>query len=322
MTRKRFGEDNKRIMYVTPHLSTGGMPQYLLKKIQLMNEDFEVYCVEYDCIATWYVVQREQVASILGDRFITLQDCPKEKLLELIATIKPGIIHFEEFPETFLLPSITEKIYKRNRDYLIFESCHGVYFDPKDKRVFPDKFLFVSEFQANLYKKEGVPFDVVEYPVEQLVAEKMRCQQELGFEQDCKHVINVGLFTAGKNQGELMSYAKAMLNEKVRFHFVGNQAPNFEDYWGPLMKDLPCNCTVWGERKDVDKFYQAADLMVFTSKMETAPIVIKEALSWGLSSLIYNLPAYKNTYKKYDKVKYLTPYNFDANLKLIRNTLA
>ena len=30
----------KKVLYITPHLSTGGLPQYLLKKI----ETFKRYC--------------------------------------------------------------------------------------------------------------------------------------------------------------------------------------------------------------------------------------------------------------------------------------
>ena len=95
-----------------------------------------------------------------------------------------------------------------------------------------------------------------------------QAQNALGFDPNYKHIINVGLFTSGKNQGELIEYAKKLKGEKIVFHFIGNQAPNFEPYWGPLMKDLPSNCKIWGERSDTDLFYQAADLMVFTSKME------------------------------------------------------
>ena len=42
-----------------------------------------------------------------------------------------------------------------------------------------------------------------------------------------------------------------------KFHFIGNQAPNFKNYWEPLMYNKPNNCIVWGERDDVYKFYQA-----------------------------------------------------------------
>ena len=79
------------------------------------------------------------------------------------------------------------------------------------------------------------------------------------------------------------------------------------------MKDFPSNCTWWNERKDVDNFYQAADLFLFTSRgtennKETSPLVIREAISFNLPSLIYNLPVYLGMYDKYDNVSYL---NFD-----------
>jgi glycosyltransferase involved in cell wall biosynthesis len=321
-TRSQLKAKRRKIVYVAPHLSTGGMPQYLLKKIQLIHKDFDVYCIEHECIATCYVVQRNKIQELLGERFISLSGKPKEDLLTVLNDIDPDIVHFEEFPETFIHPEIAKKIYKKDRKYLIFESYHGVYFRPQDKAFFPDKFLFVSELQADLYKG-NTPFDIVEYPIEDLTPDKKRSQQELGLDENLKHVLNVGLFTKGKNQGELMRYARLLKDEPFMFHFVGNQASNFEDYWGPLMKDLPKNCVVWGEktREETEKFYQAADLMVFVSKMETSPLVIKEALSWKMPALIYNLPAYKDQYSKFPTVKYLKSDDDVHNTDLIKKTL-
>jgi glycosyltransferase involved in cell wall biosynthesis len=96
-------------------------------------------------------------------------------------------------------------------------------------------------------------------------------------------------------------------------------AINFKEYWEPILKDLPSNCLIWGERSDVDKFYQSADLMVFTSKKETSPLVIREALSWKLPCLIYNLPAYKNMYDKFSGVGYLKDGDFKENIKKIKS---
>ena len=47
-------------------------------------------------------------------------------------------------------------------------------------------------------------------------------------------------------------------NPEIHFHFVGNQAPNFEEYWSPIMKSIPKNVTVWGERSDAKTFMMAA----------------------------------------------------------------
>ena len=64
----------KKIVYLAPHLSTGGMPQFVLKRIQAMLRlsEFEIHLIEYTQYSTKYVVQRDQLVSILGDRFHSL----------------------------------------------------------------------------------------------------------------------------------------------------------------------------------------------------------------------------------------------------------
>jgi hypothetical protein len=92
------------------------------------------------------------------------------------------------------------------------------------------------------------------------------------------------------------------------------------------MKDLPSNCTWWDERKDVDNFYQAADLFLFTSRgsitdKETSPLVIREAISYNIPSLIYNLPVYLGMYDKYDNITCLDFDSKENNLNKILNLL-
>lgn len=304
-----------KIIYVTPHLSTGGLPQYLLKKIKSLK-DQEIWCIEYNFVSDKYTVQRNQICAILKNRFISLSNSPKEKLIDIINQIQPDIVHFEEFPETFAASNILDEIYKQTRSYLIFETSHGIYFKCEQKRYFPDAFIFVSQMQAEMYGGIGVKYNIVEYPIEYNKPNK-DFKIELGFSEDFKHVLNVGLFTQGKNQKELIEYARALENKKIQFHFVGNMAVNFKSYWEPILKDLPKNCLIWGERADVEKFYQAADLMVFTSKKETSPLVIREALSWRLPCLFYNLPAYKNMYDKMIGVSYLKEGDFQYNINKI-----
>ena len=220
----------------------------------------------------------------------------------------------------FVNKDIAIKIYKKDRNYLIFEGYHGLQFKPENKIFFPDKFTFISEYQSEIYKKLEVPYIIVEYPIEIQSPAKEVYKKELGFEDDYKHVINVGLFTPGKNQSELLDYARNLLDQKIKFHFIGNMAENFQAYWKPLLDRLPNNCVTWGERADVEKFYQAADLMVFTSKIETSPIVIREAISWQLPTLIHKLPAYKNMYDQYG-IKYLHPSDYNENIEAIKNEL-
>ena len=50
-----------KIVYLAPHLSTGGCPQFILKRIQSLlahTEGIEVYVIEHSFHGDAYVVQR------------------------------------------------------------------------------------------------------------------------------------------------------------------------------------------------------------------------------------------------------------------------
>lgn len=316
----------KKLLYVAPHLSTGGLPQYLYKKIELLRDEFEIYLVEWsDVTGGVLVVTRNKIINVIdSDKFITLGE-NKHELLDVISRIKPDIIHLEEIPEYFMDHDVAEKLYAIDRDYHIVETSHDSSFDTTQKKFFPDKFMFVSEWQIQQYKNIDVPQTVVYYPIEYVKRpNREKALQELGLDPNKKHILHVGLFTPRKNQKEFFEYAKFLPN--YEFHCLGNQADNFKDYWEPLMKDKPDNLTWWNERTDVDKFYQAMDLFLFTSRgtntdKETMPLVIREAVSYQIPILIYNLPVYLNYWNQFDNIDYLDFKDFGYNCKLIINKL-
>jgi len=308
-----------KILYITPHLSTGGAPQYLLKKIEFLHSDNDIYVIEYNDYGI-YRVQKDKILNILNDRLITLSE-DKTDILKYLDEIKPHIVHFEEMPEFFVDDEIAEQIYQKERRYLIFETSHDSSFNPDEKRFLPDKFLFCSDNQLIKFRSLDVPACVIEYPVDKKVEEKRRdvALRELGVDPALKHVLNVGLWTSRKNQAEIIEYAKLLPD--VQFHFVGNLAENFKEYWEPLTKDLPDNCIVWGEREDVDRFYSCMDLFLFASRgnehdKETNPLVLKEALSWKIPVLAHKLDSYLDKYN--DKVTWLSD-NVEINtIKICR----
>lgn len=316
----------KKLLCISPHLSTGGLPQFLLKKIKSLKDDYEIYCIEYSNHSGAFIVQRDQVQQICGDRFFSLGD-DKSEILNLIKKINPDFIHFEEMPEYFMDLSLAKKIYTKNRTYTIIETSHDSSFDSKRKKVFPDKFIFVSRYQKQNVESLKIDSEVIEYPV----GVKLRKSRDeglnfLGLDVNKKHVFHVGLFTPRKNQQEFIEYARMMEDENVQFHCIGNMADNFKFYWEPLINNLPSNVKLWGERKDVDNFYSCMDLFLFTSRghandKETAPIVIKEAISYNVPSLLYNLPVYLNRYSEYSTIDYLDEVDFYHNVELIREKL-
>jgi glycosyltransferase involved in cell wall biosynthesis len=300
-------KENKKILCIAPHLSTGGMPQYLLKKIRTIKDQYDIYVVEYACVSGDYVVQREQLKWILDDKFFTLEE-NKHELLDIIEKIQPDVIHLEDTPESFMDNNLAVLLYgNADREYFIVESTHSSLTVPSQLTFYPDKFILPSKWIQQKFTEQlpHIPNDIWEYPIEDYYKDQRLAQEYLKLDPDYKHVLMVGLFTPGKNQGEIFEIAEMMKDKKVQFHFVGNQAPNFAEYWAPLMRNKPDNCVVWGERDDVFNFYQACDVFYFSSKFELMPLSIKEALSYKLPCLFRRLETYMDSYDNNPLVHYI-----------------
>ena len=60
----------EKILFIVPHLSTGGMPQFVLKQIEIYKNKYDIYLVEWDNITGGvFVVQRNKIMELLLDRF-------------------------------------------------------------------------------------------------------------------------------------------------------------------------------------------------------------------------------------------------------------
>jgi hypothetical protein len=319
-----------KLLSICPHLSTGGAPQVLVKRIELIQNDLDIYVVEYSNLSDHYIIQKNRLKKLIKpDHFFTLGE-NKFELLNIIKQISPDYIHFEEMPEFFMDYDLAKSIYTPNRKYKIFETTHSSDYVVENKKFFPDKFLFVSQYNSFKFNKFRIPSEVIEYPVEKrqrpTPEKKLELQKKLGLDPNFKHVINVGLFTRRKNQGYAFEIARKMEDKPVKFHFIGNQAGNFEDYWKPIMKNVPKNVILWGERDDVFDFYDACDLFLFTSRgfrydKELNPLVIKEALEHQIPQFIFSLDVYNRKYDiENDTIHYLYG-DIDVDAGLIRNFL-
>ena len=309
------------LLCVAPHLSTGGLPQFLVKKIELLKDTYNIHVVEWDDITGGVlVVQRNRILDLIGHKNFHTLSPNKNEFLDLINNIKPNIIHFEEIPEHFIGLDILDKIYYKDRPFKIAETTHDSSFPTSIKKYFPDKFFFVSAYNVFKYINFDIPYEVIEYPVEQKVPNREECRNKLGFDDGWKHIINVGLFTPRKNQKYLFELAEKLKEYKIKFHFIGNQADNFKWYWEPLIKNKPSNCVIWGERTDVYDFVQACDLFFFASRgdrhnKELNPIALKEALEYNVPMMMHNLDVYCGKYNNYSNIQFITgDINADAQL--------
>jgi len=296
----------KTLMIITPHMSTGGCPQVVAKKVELLKDFYNIIVVEWECVAWAYVVQRNRVINMIGDKFITLTENKEYDLFNLIEDHNPDYIMIEEFVETFIPQHIIKRLYNPSRTYKIFETTHSSHTQPNWKKFLPDKFIFVSPYSLQVFKDMGVPMDLIEYPINSKTSDRTTSLEVLGLDPDYKHIINIGLFTEGKNQGYGFEISRLLLDYKIKFHFVGNQASNFVNYWKPIMETKPENCVVWGERHDIDTFIQASDIHLFTSKLELNPLSIKESLEYHKPTMIFNLKTYLGKYNDTTDIHFLT----------------
>ncbi len=314
MIDKINGKQTK-VLFLAPHLSTGGMPGFLLKRIQALRSmgDVDIFVVEYTDYGPSYVVQKNQIKELVN-HFYTLSE-NKYELIDIIKNNNIDIVHADEMLEGFdthnNIPSdLLAKLYSNDRTWRIVETCHNVWFEPdKNKMYHPEAYAFCTPHHLRTFKNMSSFKKVLEFPIDAKdVSFESRsiARQKLGFSSDKKHVVNIGLWTRGKNQGEGIEIARKYPH--MMFHFVGNQAVNFQDYWEPLMRDVPDNVKVWGERNDTETFLEAADIFMFNSTWECNPLVLREAISHQLPIVARNLPQYE-----YMFTPYLQPIDTDLD---------
>lgn len=286
-----------KLLYLIPHCSTGGMPAFVLKSILLSNLDIEV--VEYQCHSLDYVVQRNQIKELVP--FHTLHE-DKMELFNIIAKFNPDIVHIHEPAERFNRDMISE-LYREDRSYRIVETCHDVSFNHDKEKIFhPDAYYFCTPYHLETFASSPSYKEVIEFPID----DKRNDLYLNPFDTSKINVVNVGLWTPGKNQAEGLEIARKYPD--MNFHFVGNQAINFKHYWEPLMKDIPANVKIWGERRDVENYMRWADIFMFNSTWECNPLVLREAISFGKPIIAHNLPQYGSMFDKY-----IQPIDTDLN---------
>jgi autotransporter strand-loop-strand O-heptosyltransferase len=303
-----------KVLFLAPHLSTGGMPGFILKRIESLQKSeikSEIFVVEYNNLSNEYVVQKNIIKSLLPQsNFYTLGE-NKMQLIDILKNNQIDILHIDDMVETLDFNQtspydLMNAIYSNDRTWRVIETCHNVSFQPQIQKIFnPDGYAFCSPWHLEkTFSMMKSPKKLIEFPLEKKLVDKERkkvARTILGLNQEKIHIINVGLWTAGKNQREGLKVARLLekTNPEIEFHFIGNLAPNFQYYWEPLVKNIPKNVTIWGERADAQIFMEACDIFMFNSTWECSPLVLKESISLGKKVIARNLTEYMNTFKPY-----------------------
>jgi autotransporter strand-loop-strand O-heptosyltransferase len=294
-----------KLLYLMPHCSTGGMPQFVLKRIQTLldyTDAFEIFVIEYHDYGKHFPVQRNQLIELLGNNFISLQE-NKMRVMEIIRTEEIDIVHLDEMPELMDNDRLFKDLYRNDRTWRIVETCHNSSFRPDtDKRFHPDLYSFCTPWHEDIFGNMDAQFVTIPYLIEEspvTISDIYRdnVRENLDFEKNKKHIVNIGIWTEGKNQAEGIEIARKY--PEMMFHFIGAMAGNFQYYWEPLIKDLPSNVKIWREQDNVFRFLIAADIFMFNSTLELNPLVLREAIGYGLPIVARNLPQYAGMYDDY-----------------------
>jgi glycosyltransferase involved in cell wall biosynthesis len=111
--------------------------------------------------------------------------------------------------------------------------------------------------------------------------------------RDCEVVILLlGTVCARKGQQDLIEALPKLslhLRERIRCYIVGDRPGDYSSDLHTLVKHLPSSLRarlhIVPETRQADRYYRAADLFLCTSKLESYPRVILEAMAYGLPIL-------------------------------------
>jgi len=114
---------------------------------------------------------------------------------------------------------------------------------------------------------------------------KNKARKKLGILPDELVILNVGIIVEHKNQEIIIRAARTLIGKKLKYFLVGGRKPL--PYLEKIVRlvtefKLEKEITVVSETSDIDSFYRAADIFVFTSVNDTYPLAILEAMAYGL----------------------------------------
>ena len=95
------------------------------------------------------------------------------------------------------------------------ETCHNVWFDPSVHKIYhPDAYAFCTPYHKEKTFADVSSYgEVLEFPIEKMFRtneEQLIAQKKLDIDINKIHVINVGLWTSGKNQKEGVEIARLL----------------------------------------------------------------------------------------------------------------
>ena len=162
----------------------------------------------------------------------------------------------------------------------------------------PRKVVFVAHATRKVWQdfdKQG-SFEVIHnginldrFPLRNDVAERVRCRDALRLKVDIIAILCVGTLCDRKGQRDLVEAFAALpdaISRRVQILLVGDARGTYADALKKRCHALPTHSRgsiqIIPPTEEIASFYAAADLFVLSSKVESFPRVVLEAMVFGL----------------------------------------
>lgn len=195
---------------------------------------------------------------------------------------------FERFWATFF-GKLWGKITIWNEHWHSLGTTH-VFFKKVFYRFFVDYFISISQFITQSLPKHARVFTVLnairaeEEPQKSNGKQRQRLRKKLGLDSAATIILMVASFTAQKRHALALKICEAILAERknVRFVFLG-EGPEREGIVRRLQETrLEQYFTLPGHVENVDEYYGAADISMFTGYNDGFGYTVLEAMSHSL----------------------------------------
>ena len=286
------------------HLSTGGMPRYVLNHLKhLVSRRYDVWVFEGSYAGIDEI--RDQIRALPHIKFHSINpaDFPEFARMERF-----DVVHYHDWPHEH-----------RSREIPSVETVHSPFSTPGPA----DHYVVVD---PALTDKLSVPSDSITYvpsPVDEDVFDlnsfreinRQKLMEELELPADKRVVVYTAVVAPHKGHEELLKHWK--LDEAVLV-FVGPLADNFKDYWQPLV-DRYAGETIRfvGATRDVDKYLAVADVYVSPSKAEGCPIAVLEAAAMKVPLVLSDIPGHRSLFEEHEAIFARTPSELVDAVKVI-----
>lgn len=327
---------------LTNNLDIGGVQKRLASLLPLLTRDFKIHIIVY---RKQGVLAKEMEKTGIKVHLLPIKGkthLPSIiRMANLFKKHNASIVHTHSLGANIpgiiaaalaRVPVRIAQVHRRNlhwyahsriqrKKQILLESCVH--------RLFTDKVLFVSQDSLNYFSKHTklsrnklqILHNGFRFPINP--PSKSEAREYHGLPQEKKIIGFVGRLSKGKGLDYFLNLAqKALAQDSGLFFLIIGDGPGRKEKEQEIAaKGLTESILFVGEQTDMDTWYPALDLLLFTSEpwAEGMPGVVLEACSHGLPVLARDSEPIREIKKYYSNIKFIDE-NQNAEIS-IKNAL-